>query len=68
MTIEHQITLELGPIYRVTYEDGSAREFQIIGGEPPKAREMSNNGGVKELVALSGIFCNFKTIEKTIEK
>ena len=65
--VETQITLELGPIYRVTYEDDAAKRYQFIGGEHPMARELSDNGAVKELAVLSDIFCGFKTIEKITE-
>ncbi len=65
--VETQITLELGPIYRVTYEDDAAKRYQFIGSEHPMVRELSDNGAVKELAVLSDIFCGFKTIEKITE-
>lgn len=64
--VKHQvtITLEVGSIYRVTYEDGSVKRFQITGGEPPKANEMNDSGGVCGKVTFSEIFNSFNKIEK----
>lgn len=62
---EYQIKLELGHLYRVTYDNGSVKTFSIIGGPNPMVRLVSENG-TADVMDLSSLLVGFRTIEKIV--
>jgi len=59
--MEFNIKLELGPHYKITYNDGTQVEFFILGGPDVKVGIINEDGAVDN---LSSLIQNFRSIER----
>ncbi|MBO4571101.1 MAG: hypothetical protein J5699_04170 [Bacteroidales bacterium] len=61
--MELMLHLELGPIYQVTYDNGTVIRYKVIGGKNPVVEQIIDNGDSR-ILPLSDMLMNFKIIEK----
>lgn len=63
--MDFKISLELGPVYEVTYLDGSKIRFQVVGGPNVEARIL---GRVEDgTITIPSILQNFKSVVRIDE-